>query len=102
MFRLRDEMMDLTKISQLVALTGLGVASAVFGWSAMAQPNGSQSGATNRSDRLICRRMPETGSLSQTRRQCFTRAEWDRIAESQRAGAQRLTQELSGGFNGNN
>ena len=66
----------------------------------------SRSGAsTARADdpnRLICRRMPETGSLSVTRRQCFTRAEWDRIAESARRGAERTTQELSGGFNGNN
>jgi len=92
----------MTKISRLLALTGVGLACTFSGWTAMAQSGGSQSGATNRSERLICRRMPETGSLSQTRRQCFTRAEWDRIAESQRAGAQRLTQELSGGFNGNN
>ncbi len=56
----------------------------------------AQSGA-RRDDpnRLICRRMPETGSLAATRRQCFTRAEWDRIAESARRGAERTIQGLA-------
>ena len=53
-------------------------------------------------DRLICRRMPETGSLVRARRQCFTRAQWDQIAESQRRGASRMIQELAGGDNTNN
>jgi hypothetical protein len=47
-------------------------------------------------DRPICRRIPETGSLVKARRQCFTRAEWDRIAESQRKGASRMIDELTG------
>lgn len=57
----------------------------------------SRTGTTSANDpnRLICRRMPETGSLAQTRRQCFTRAEWDRIAQSQRTGAERMIGELS-------
>lgn len=42
-------------------------------------------------ERLICRYMDETGSLSRRRRQCFTRTEWDRIAEAARARGQRLT-----------
>ena len=52
----------------------------------------AQSGASERTgqaERLICRRMPETGSIVRTRRQCFTRAQWDRIAESARTGAQK-------------
>lgn len=46
-------------------------------------------------NRLICRRMPETGSLAASRRQCFTRAEWDRIAESARRGAEKTIQGLT-------
>lgn len=58
----------------------------------------AQSGAASRSsqdERLICRRMPETGSIARTRRQCFTRAQWDRIAESARAGAQKTISGLT-------
>lgn len=56
----------------------------------------AQSGA-GRDDpnRLICRRMPESGSLAATRRQCFTKSEWDRIAELARRGAERTAQGLS-------
>ena len=58
----------------------------------------AQSGAasgTGQDERLICRRMPETGSIARTRRQCFTRAQWDRIAESARAGAQKTISGLT-------
>ena len=64
--------------------------------------DGARTAARGDDERLICRRMPDTGSLVRTRRQCFTRAEWDRIAETARRGAQRTVTELSGGFNGNN
>ncbi len=57
----------------------------------------AQSGATGGagdSGRLICRRMPETGSLVRARRQCFTKAEWDRIAETARRGAEKTVMGL--------
>lgn len=79
----------------LAAVCALPVAAA-------AQDNGGQAVANRDDERLICRRMPDTGSLVRTRRQCFTRAEWDRIAETARRGAQRTVSELAGGFNGNN
>lgn len=62
----------------------------------------ARASASNGSQRLICRRMQETGSLVRTLRQCFTRAEWDRIAETARRGAERTVAELSGGDNTNN
>jgi hypothetical protein len=62
----------------------------------------TRTAASDEQDRLICRRMPETGSLVRARRQCFTRAQWDRIAESQRRGASRMIHELNGGINTNN
>lgn len=64
--------------------------------------DGAPTGARGDDERLICRRMPDTGSLVRTRRQCFTRAEWDRIAETVRRGAQNTVSGLAGGFNGNN
>jgi hypothetical protein len=41
----------------------------------------AKSGDTPPERRLICRSTYETGSLVARRRQCFTRAQWDRIAE---------------------
>ena len=52
-------------------------------------------------ERLICRYIDETGSLSRRRRQCFTRTEWDRIAEAARARGQRLTTDGVGPVTGN-
>jgi len=46
--------------------------------------SGAQAGATPPAQRLICRATEETGSLIARRRQCFTRAQWDRMAEAAR------------------
>ena len=35
-------------------------------------------------ERLICRRVQESGSLARRPRRCFTRAQWDRLAEDSR------------------
>jgi hypothetical protein len=45
-------------------------------------------------DKLICRRTPEIGSLVRKKTQCFTKAEWDKIAEVHQRGARRLQEEL--------
>lgn len=45
--------------------------------------------------------MQETGSLVKGRRQCFTKAEWDRIAESQQAGWGRAIDEMRNRQGGN-
>ncbi len=82
-------------VAALAIVAASGVATA------QSRSSGTTAGASD-PNRLICRRIQETGSLVRTIRQCFTRAEWDRIAESARRGAQRTAQELSGGFNGNN
>lgn len=60
-----------------------------------AAQHGAAGPAGNDRGRLICRRLPETGSLAQTRRQCFTKAEWDRIAESQQEGARKTIEGLT-------
>lgn len=50
----------------------------------------AQTGGANKdANRLICRRVPDTGSLVSTRRQCFTKAQWDRMAKSARTGAEK-------------
>jgi hypothetical protein len=50
-------------------------------------------------DEIICRKTLETGSLVRRTKQCFTRAEWDRIAATNRAGNQKVADQLSGGHN---
>ena len=51
--------------------------------------------ASNEDSRIICKKLGETGSLVKKNKQCFTQAEWDRIAESQRRGAERLVHDLT-------
>lgn len=78
--------------SQLILVIAAGGAMLV----APASATGAGSGGSNTDDnRIICRKMPETGSLVRRNKQCFTKAEWDRIAESQRAGAERLVRDLT-------
>ena len=52
-------------------------------------------------ERLICRYSDETGSAVRRRRQCFTRTEWDRIAEAARVHTQRMQSDLAGQISGN-
>ena len=84
--------------SALVGLAVLASASVAAG-----QNSGGASGkqaAGKDSERLICRRIQETGSLGQGRRQCYTRAEWDRIAQAQRENSPGMTA-MSGSTSGN-
>lgn len=51
--------------------------------------------------RIICKKHLETGSLVKRVKQCFTKAEWDRIAEAEHKGVGRLVDELTGKPAGN-
>lgn len=85
-----------------VVQLALAAACVLTAATATAQERDSRTSTGDEAERLICRRIPDTGSLVRTRRQCFTRAQWDRIAESAQRGAGRTISELAGGFNGNN
>jgi len=67
--------------------TGLLVA---FASVATAQGSSSNSGQKAQAptgpggERLICRRVEEIGSLARRPRRCYTRAQWDRLAEDSR------------------
>ena len=52
-------------------------------------------------ERLICRYVDETGSVARRKRQCFTRTEWDRIAEAARVRGQRMMSDNAGQISGN-
>ena len=83
--------------SALVGLFVLGSAGVALG-----QSGGTSAQRANpkNGEQLVCRRMQETGSLGQGRRQCYTRAEWDRIAQAQRENSPGMTA-MSGSTSGN-
>lgn len=45
--------------------------------------------------RIICRKHVEVGSLVRKKKQCFTKAEWDRIAAAEQVGVKKLQDQLS-------
>ena len=63
---------------------------------AVAMPAAAADKKQDDADRLICKRFVETGSLVRAKKQCFTRAQWDEIAASQRAGWEKTRDELTG------
>lgn len=52
-------------------------------------------------NKMICKRDAEVGSLIKRRKTCMTRAEWDKFAESQQRGSQRMVEELRSKSGGN-
>ncbi len=51
----------------------------------------TQPAAKQTEERQICRRVQESGSLARVRRVCYTRAQWGRLAEQQRANSPGMT-----------
>src|SRR5687768_3899778 len=61
-----------------------------------ADPAPPASAATGLSDtRIICRKTAEVGSLVKRKKECFTKAEWDQIAEAHQRGARKLMDGLT-------
>ena len=77
-----------------VALASAGVATGQNGDSA------GQKAANKDGDRVICRRVRDTSSLAGGRRECRTRADWDRIARDARANNP-MASAMSGGTSSN-
>ena len=73
------------------ALAGLAVLSAPVLVSAQQPAASGQQATETKSERRICRRMDESGSLAKSRRVCLTRAQWDLMAERQRANSPTMT-----------
>ncbi|MFC3713402.1 hypothetical protein ACFOMD_12520 [Sphingoaurantiacus capsulatus] len=46
----------------------------------------------------ICKKRLEIGSLVRKKKECWTKAEWERIAETEQKGAKRTQDELMGGM----
>ena len=66
-------------LKTMAALAALGMGTAAIAQAPAAQPD---------PEKKICRKTLETGSLVKKTRQCFTRAEWARIAEAARVNTQ--------------
>ena len=73
----------------ILAGSGLAIFLATAAVASAQQSSGQA--AQNASERdpneVICRRMQESGSLARRTRRCLTRAQWDRLAEQNRANS---------------
>lgn len=80
-----------------LALIG-AVACAMQTAALAAGPDTSPAGTSASDDdrKLICRKTLETGSLVKKNKQCFTKAEWDKIYAAHREGNTKLIDGLSG------
>ena len=87
--------MDIVISSLVVMALSSGAAPVADGASA-AKPAHSTG-----DNEIICRKWLEIGSLVNKKKQCFTKAQWDEISESQQRGVQRLRGDLSGGGTSN-
>lgn len=64
----------------------LALATLVAGSAAAQQPAPKQ--PSGKAEKPICKREAPIGSMIPTRKECHTRAEWDRMARDNRADAQ--------------
>ncbi len=72
----------------------LAITAAALAQGAAALPRSDVANAQKR----ICKRTVDTGSLVRGKRECRTRAEWDRIAEAARAGGQDMVDRHAAGI----
>ena len=52
-------------------------------------------------EKILCRRVAETGSLVRKSKKCYTRAQWDRIAEAAKTNATKMQSDHASGIVGN-
>ena len=45
-------------------------------------------------EKLICKSQTETGSIARRKKECFTKAEWDKIGEAHRRGWSRAIDDM--------
>lgn len=50
-------------------------------------------------DRIICRKTAEIGSLVRKKKECFTKREWDDLAEAHQRGVKKVTDGLTEKYN---
>lgn len=67
-----------------LGVIGLGVASIAAAQGGSAGGQQQPAAAPKNDEQVICRRIQDSGSLARRTRQCYTRAQWDRLAEDSR------------------
>src|SRR5688572_8096350 len=86
-----------------VAMKRIRVAAAIIAASLLIPTLASAGEATSAEqaerDKIICRKTAEVGSLVRKKKECYTKAEWDQIAEIQQRGAKKTQEGLSSGLN---
>jgi len=80
-------------VMTLAALSVLSLGSAALADTARTVGTPDDSGVGDQ--RIICKKHLETGSLVKRVRKCFTKAEWDLIAEREQVGLKRTFDDLS-------
>jgi hypothetical protein len=85
---------------RMLLIGAIAGALPTVGLAAGSEPTASATGtaADPDADKIICRKRAEVGSLVRKKKECFTKAEWNRIAESQQQGTRRMHDELIGGM----
>lgn len=76
-------------------LVAFAIGGASLAGPAVADPVPPAASAASDADKVICKKTLETGSLVRKTKQCFTKAEWDMIAEVQRRGNEKMVDGLS-------
>ncbi len=77
----------------VISLAGAAFVALFAAEGSLAEQSSSDRNQTRtnaKGEKLICHRVQETGSLARRRTQCFTKAQWDRIAEAARVRGERL------------
>ncbi len=78
---------------RLPILSAAGLAFLLASGAAYAgeDPAATAAGAKPDKPKLICKRMQESGSLARRTRLCYTKEQWDKLADAQRANSPGMT-----------
>ncbi len=89
------------RVMRLTTIGIVALASAAVALGQGGTPPAGRQANTKDPEQVICRRLRDTSSLAGSRRECRTRANWDRIAQENRANSP-MTSAMSGGSSSNN
>lgn len=79
------------------AFMGIAIFATAQELSAQTPPTTGQASVPTKAERMICKRSAPSGSLVETRRECHTRDEWNRIAQAGRANGQDIVDRAAAG-----
>ena len=85
----------ISRMTRGVFMAALASATLAGPVAAADTPGAAQAANSVDDNRIICRKTAEVGSLVRKKKECYTKAEWDRLAEAHQRGTKRLQDELS-------